>query len=172
MKRAVCPRKVRNGIWKGQPFSHTCINHACSPISWRVKKKWSTLRARVSGWIAETAVDINLVVDGEQRWRLNGIEQPAVTGCIDVDLNFSPSTNLLPIRRLNLTIGQQALVKAAWLKFPSFELQPLSQVYSRIEESTYRYESGDGQFTADLKVDRVGFVRDYPGIWQSAELVP
>ena len=133
------------------------------------EEKWSTLRARVSGWIAETAVDINLVVDGEQRWRLNGIEQPAVTGCIDLDLNFSPSTNLLHIRRLNLTIGQQALVKAAWLKFPSFELQPLSQVYSRIEESTYRYESGGGQFKADLKVDRIGFVRNYPGIWQSAE---
>jgi len=62
------------------------------------------MRASVSGWVAETAVDIDLVVDREHRWRLNGIEQPAVAGCIDVDMNFSPSTNLLHIRRLNLAV--------------------------------------------------------------------
>jgi hypothetical protein len=127
------------------------------------------MRATVSGWVAEKAVDIDLVVDRERRWRLNCIEQPTVTGCIDVDLNFSPSTNLLPIRRLNLAVGQEALVKAAWLKFSSFELEPLSQVYLRIDESTYRYESGGGKFTADLKVDHVGFVRNYPAIWEEEE---
>jgi uncharacterized protein len=149
-------------------FSH--LHQPCL-LSYLVvcEEKWSTSRARVSGWVAETAVDIDLVVDREHRWRLNGIEQPMVTGCIDVDLNFSPSTNLLPIRRLNLAVGQEALVKAAWLKFPSFELEPLSQVYSRIDESTYRYESGGGQFTADLKVDQVGFARNYPAVWQSEE---
>src|SRR5262249_31044150 len=129
------------------------------------KENWNTMSARVTGWVADTAVDIDLAVDREHCWRLNGIDQPAVTGCIDVDLNFSPSTNLLPIRRLNLPVGHQRLVKAAWLKFPSFALEPLSQVYSRIDESTYRYESGAGQFTADLRVDPVGFVKDYPAIW-------
>ena len=133
------------------------------------EENWNTMGARVSGWVADMAVDVGLVVDREHRWRLNGIEQPTVTGCIDVDLNFSPSTNLLPIRRLNLAVGQKTAVKAAWLKFPSFELESLSQVYSRIDESTYRYESGGGQFTADLKVDRVGFVRNYPAIWQEEE---
>jgi hypothetical protein len=149
-------------------FSH--LHQPCR-LSYLVvcEENWNTAGARISGWVADTAVDIDLVVDREHRWRLNGIEQPTVTGCFDVDLNFSPSTNLLPIRRLNLAVGQGALVKAAWLKFPSFELEPLSQVYSRIDESTYRYESGGGQFTADLKVDRVGFVRDYPAIWQTEE---
>jgi hypothetical protein len=149
-------------------FSH--LHQPCR-LSYLVvcDKEWNTMRASVSGWVAETAVDIDLVVDREHRWRLNGIEQPAVAGCIDVDLNFSPSTNLLPIRRLNLAVGQKAPVNAAWLKFPSFELEPLSQVYSRIDESTYRYRSGGGQFTADLKVDRVGFVRNYPAIWQEEE---
>src|SRR5262245_39302562 len=127
------------------------------------------MTARVAGWVGDKAVEIDLVVDRDHRWRLNGIEQPLVTGCIDVDLNFSPSTNLLPIRRLNLAVGQEALVEAAWLKFPSFELEPLSQVYSRINESTYRYKSGGGQFTADLKVDRVGFVRNYPAVWEAEE---
>jgi uncharacterized protein len=149
-------------------FSH--LHQPCR-LSYSVvcDEKWNTIRAKVSGWVAETVVDIDLVVDREHRWRLNGIYQPTLTGCIDVDLNFSPSTNLLPVRRLNLAIGQEAAVIAAWLKFPGFELEPLSQVYSRIDESTYRYESGAGQFTADLKVDRVGFVTNYPAIWQSEE---
>ena len=59
------------------------------------------------------------------------------------------------------------VVRAAWLKFPSFELEPLSQVYLRIDASTYMYESGGGQFTVDLKVDPFGFVTNYPEIVHS-----
>lgn len=36
---------------------------------------------------------------------LNGVDCPAVAGCTDIDLGFSPSTNLLPIRRLSLEVG-------------------------------------------------------------------
>ena len=128
---------------------------------------WNTRSGRVSGWLGRAAVDIELAVDPKRNWRLNGVACPAVTNCIDLDLNFSPSTNLLPIRRLNLSIGQEAEVKAAWLRFPSFELEPLLQVYRRVGESTYRYKSGGGSFVADLEVDAVGFVTNYPGIWQA-----
>src|SRR5262245_65703853 len=34
-------------------------------------EEWNTLRAGVSGWVAETDVDSDLVVYREQRWRLN-----------------------------------------------------------------------------------------------------
>lgn len=98
-----------------------------------------------------------------------GRERPEVAGCIDLDLNFSPCTNLLPIRRLGLAIGQEAQVRAAWLRFPNFELEPLPQLYRRLDESTYRYESGGGQFVADLQVNQTGFVTNYPGIWQAEE---
>jgi hypothetical protein len=40
-------------------------------------------------------------------------------------------------------------------------------VYRRLDEITYRYESADGQFVADLQVNRTGFVTNYPGIWQA-----
>jgi hypothetical protein len=88
-------------------------------------------------------------------------------GCIDLDLNFSPSTNLLPIRRLDIAIGETADIKAAWLRFPSFKLEPLPQRYHHLDETTYHYESGGGEFVADLRVNRSGFVIDYPGLWQS-----
>src|SRR5215813_41904 len=44
------------------------------------EENWNTLRARISGWVGDTVVEIDLVVDPKQRWRLNGIEQPAVAG--------------------------------------------------------------------------------------------
>jgi uncharacterized protein len=128
---------------------------------------WRTLSAKVEGWLGNTIVDIQIKTDSTQHWWLNEVEQPDVMGCIDLDLNFSPSTNLLPIRRLDLAVGETAEVKAAWLRFPSFTLEPLPQQYRRIGESAYRYESAGGQFIADLKVNRSGFVIDYPGIWQS-----
>src|SRR5438445_236662 len=94
---------------------------------------WHTLSARVAGWVGNDAVEIELAADSARRWRLNGAESPAVAGSIDVDLNFSPSTNLLPIRRLGLAIGQEAKVQAAWLRFQSFALEPLEQRYRRID---------------------------------------
>lgn len=130
-------------------------------------KAWQTLSAQVEGWLGTTSIDIQIKTGSNRRWQLNGMEQPDVTGYTDIDLNFSPSTNLLPIRRLGLAIGEASDVKAAWLRFPSFSLEPLAQQYRRLDELTYRYESAGGQFVAELKVDPSGFVVDYPGLWQA-----
>jgi hypothetical protein len=128
--------------------------------------EWRTLSGKVVGWVASRTVEIELSVNSERRWLLNGTECPSVAGCTDLDLNFSPSTNLLPIRRLDLRIGERAAVRAAWLRFPGFTLEPLEQLYHRIEEATYRYESAGGSFIADLQVNAAGFVTSYPNVWQ------
>jgi hypothetical protein len=117
--------------------------------------------------VGEKPIEVELAVDSASRWTLNGAERPEVVGCIDLDLNFSPSTNLLPLRRLGLAVGQEAKVRAAWLRFPSFALEPLDQLYRRIGESTYRYESAGGAFVAELEVNGAGFIIRYPGFWQA-----
>jgi hypothetical protein len=127
---------------------------------------WQTLSGRVTGWVEDETVEIELSVDAARRWRLNGTEYPAVAGCTDLDLNFSPSTNLLPIRRLGLAIGQEAQAQAAWLRFPSFTLEPLEQLYRRIDVATYRYESAGGRFVTELQVNAAGLVIRYPNFWQ------
>jgi len=58
-------------------------------------------------------------------------------------------------------------VRAAWLLFPSFRLEPLEQRYRRVAAPTYRYESGDGTFATDLEVNEAGFVTRYPGSWEA-----
>lgn len=130
---------------------------------------WNTHRGFVSGWAGNDNVDIELAVDELRQWRMNGVEKPVVNGCVDLDLNFSPSTNLLPIRRLNLGIGEQGEVKAAWLRFPSFDLERLAQTYTRLDEFTYRYSSNGGQFVCDLTVNEVGLVTSYPELWEAEQ---
>ncbi|HKS08724.1 MAG TPA: putative glycolipid-binding domain-containing protein [Pyrinomonadaceae bacterium] len=147
-------------------FSHE--DRACG-LSYLIAcdASWNTLSGTVSGWLGNKLVNIELAVDEQRRWKMNGVSQAQVDGCVDLDLNFSPATNLLPVRRLGLEVGESAEVKAAWLRFPSFELEPFAQVYTRVDESTYRYSSSDGEFVADLTVDDVGFATAYPGFWEA-----
>lgn len=128
---------------------------------------WKTVSARVEGWVGNLDVQIVISVDGNQRWTMNGSPADQVAGCLDVDLNFSPSTNLLPIRRLGLAVGDQATVSAAWLRFPSFKLELLEQIYRRESDDVYSYESGGGLFRSRINVNAEGFVTHYPGFWQA-----
>lgn len=128
---------------------------------------WQTLRAKVTGWMGGRCVRLDLAADAGRNWRLNGRPCPEVAGCIDLDLAFSPATNMLPIRRLKLPIGQAAEVTAAWLQFPALTLQPLSQAYRRIAERRYHYQAHGGSFIADLEVDGEGVVVHYPDLWEA-----
>ncbi|MDQ2068799.1 putative glycolipid-binding domain-containing protein [Natronospira bacteriovora] len=128
---------------------------------------WSTRSVNVSGMMGSERFTIDLEVDSDQSWKRNGVAQAEVFGCVDVDLGFSPSTNILPIRRLALDVDEKAEIKVAWLQFPSFELKSLTQVYHREGGNIYRYESGGGAFKSVLAVDDIGFVIDYPGLWRA-----
>ena len=127
---------------------------------------WRTRSAGVSGFVGARRIEIEISVDNESNWVLNGEKVPEVNGCIDVDLNFSPLTNALPIRRLNLTVGERATVRAAWLRFPGFRLEPLEQVYERTTAMNYRYESAGGSFTSEIEVDEFGLAVNYLNIWE------
>lgn len=128
---------------------------------------WRTVSARIRGSNGDREVEIDVAVEDERRWRLNGEDCPAVAGSLDIDLGFSPATNLLPIRRLSLAVGEAAEVRAAWLPFPQLTFEPLPQVYRREGERTYRYESDGGRFVRTLDVNAAGFVTSYPGLWQA-----
>ena len=132
--------------------------------------KWETTSGKVTGRVGNDEVSVDVVVEPGGIWRSNGTDVPGIRGAVDLDLNFSPSTNLLPIRRLNLAVGQEAAVRAAWLRFPSFVFESLEQTYRRIDASTYRYASAGGRFTADLTVNDAGLVTHYPGLAVSEEV--
>ena len=129
-------------------------------------RDFRTRHAHIS--LRDAAGERTLKIAAENgRWFSNGSENPTVSGAIDIDLGWSPSTNTLPIRRLNLEIGQSSgEFRAAWVRFPDLTLQPLSQEYVRLAERQYRYSSRGGAFVANLQVDGEGLVLDYEGFWQ------
>jgi hypothetical protein len=127
---------------------------------------WRTVSVQVSGWLDVTRLNVAIGVDTSRNWTLNRQSCPSVQGCDDIDLSFSPTTNLLPIRRAWLAVGQRVSVRAAWLRFPALTLEPLEQTYERVSKSQYRYESGGGSFVAMLETNAAGLVTHYPGLWQ------
>ncbi|HUQ18589.1 MAG TPA: putative glycolipid-binding domain-containing protein [Gemmatimonadaceae bacterium] len=112
------------------------------------------------------SVDVVLREDNKERRLVLGPDSHEwIKGSIDVDLGFTPSTNLLPVRRLDLPVGGSAEVRAAWVRFPDLELLPLEQRYTRLETNKYLYESAGGKFRRELEVDDYGFVMKYPDFW-------
>jgi len=125
---------------------------------------WQTRLARVTGWIGRDEVDLILATEAGHWW-LNGEEQPQVAGCVDADLNFTPATNLIALRRLALRIGEEADAPAAWFDFPDLQLVRLRQRYHRLDEHRYAYQSPDVGYAGMLEVSEAGFITTYPGLW-------
>jgi hypothetical protein len=117
------------------------------------------------GYIGGYAVDLTIVAMPGKRWQLNGVDQPEVAGCIDVDLNFTPATNLIAIRRLTLGVGHASDAPAAWLRFPECTLERLEQRYHRLTHDTYDYQAPRVGYSAALQVSTLGFVMQYPELW-------
>lgn len=106
--------------------------------------------------------------DSDHRWTRDGIHLPELDGLQDIDIGATPSTNWLPIRRLRLQVGQSAELTAAWVRFPEFDVLPLQQIYTRLDEQEYEYRSVSG-YSARLSTDAEGIVRAYEGEWMEGE---
>lgn len=128
---------------------------------------WRTRRVSIGGDVHGRPIALELAQYSAGEWLVDGVSLPALHGCTDVDLAFTPCTNTLPIRRLKLGIGKGADVRAAWVRFPTLGVEVLEQAYTRTAERTFLYESGGGAFQRVLTVDANGLVIDYPDFWRS-----
>jgi uncharacterized protein len=122
---------------------------------------WRTQSVHVAVGSGSGEQALHLEADGAGSWRDREGTLPHLAGCLDVDLEISPATNTLPIRRLQLPVGEAAPLVAAWVRFPQLTVEPLEQEYRCTGERTYRY--GDRY---DLEVDELGLVSRYEGIWE------
>lgn len=131
---------------------------------------WVTRDAEIA--IAIGSADVRILLERDPqtgRWLRDRSVARQVAGCADVDLGFTPSTNSLPMRRLDLPVGESAVVRAAWLRFPELDIEPLEQTYTRLAPDRWRFESTDvrgERFEAELEVDDAGIVRRYGALWE------
>jgi hypothetical protein len=130
---------------------------------------WSTRRTIVSGATPSGPIRLELGADGAGNWTMNGSPLPLVEGALDVDLGFTPATNLLPIRRLALAVGDRAHVRTAWVRFPELRVEALEQAYHRVAERIFQYDAliDGARFQARLETDEFGNVVLYEGLWEA-----
>ncbi len=119
------------------------------------------------------AHNIQLSTDGNGHWSDDaGNHISNLNGCLGVDISATPFTNTLAIRQLGLKPGESAVVMVAFIAVPEMEVKPSRQRYTCLDLSdeggSYRYadEGLFNGFTADLQVDRLGLVLDYPKLFK------
>lgn len=130
----------------------------------RCDRHWHTLWGTVRGWLGDATVDLS-VVHGRAGWTLNDRPVPDLSHCVDLDLGFSPASNLLQLRRLHLAEGESADVPVAWLDIGDASLSLLEQRYECAGPQRYAYTAPRFDYSAELQADAHGFVHDYPGLW-------
>jgi hypothetical protein len=103
--------------------------------------------------------------DGKGNWESNHRGIDDFSGCIDIDMSITPSTNSLPIQRLNLPVGEEAEIQVLYVDILKNTLVPVKQKYTRLSEHEYKYENVPNDFETTIRVDESGFVTDYPGLF-------
>lgn len=108
---------------------------------------------------------VSLVRAADGAWRVGGEQRADLHAARDIDLSFSPFTNTLPIRRLELSPGESADIVAAYVG-EDLTVSTDPQRYTRLSEDRYLYESRDSDFRREIAVDAAGIVLDYPGLFR------
>jgi hypothetical protein len=133
-------------------------------------ERWNTRQVQVSP-VGAAGNQIQLTSDGQGIWRDQHdqiLEQ--LSGCLDIDIQATPFTNTLAIKRLQLEPGASAEIDVAYVTIPQFALRRDSQRYTclarAVDQSRYLFESLETEFKAELKVDELDLVTDYQGLWR------
>ncbi|WP_243373124.1 putative glycolipid-binding domain-containing protein [Microvirga solisilvae] len=130
----------------------------------KVDSSWRTRALQVR---TTSGHDLDLESNGQGGWTENGKPRPDLQGCIDVDIQATPLTNTLPIRRLEWQAGQAVEIRLCYIALPDLAISAQDQRYTALTPgSLFRFGSLENGFTADLPVDEDGFIRDYPGLFR------
>jgi uncharacterized protein len=92
--------------------------------------------------------------------------RPDLDGCEHIDVNWTPLTNTLPIRRIGLAPGEAREISVVYVPVPSLEIQAVPQRYTRLDERRWCFESLESGFMAELIVDADGIVTEYEGLFR------
>jgi len=153
--------------WQIRGLTVTPMDGAPAHIEFDIDadRDWLTRTARVQ-FHGPRAFAFDIRSD-DGAWTVNGDERKDLAGCTDIDLGWTPATNILPIRRLQLNVGATGTTTAAWFRFPDLVIEANQQRYTRTGDHLWRYQSGPYDF--DITVDEHGLVTQYgEDLWRAA----
>lgn len=148
-------------------FRHESSTAACISYMVECDPEWRTRVGEVRGWVGGCMLDLRLCRASSGQWTMNDQAVAGLDRCVDLDLGFTPATNLFHLRRIALQVGQAADVAVAWLDVPDGGLKLLCQRYERRNVEEYGYEAPQFEYAASLRVSSAGFVLSYPGLWEA-----
>jgi hypothetical protein len=126
---------------------------------------WRTVRGSVRGFLAGRQIE-RKIVRGERGWTLDDVRVAGLDHLVDLDLGFTPATNLQQLRRARLAAGEGVDLPVAWLDAGADALEELPQRYERLDATRVRYSAPSVPYAATLELADSGFVRLYPGLWE------
>lgn len=139
-------------------------------VSYRIEldASWCVRSTRIASEQPDgSVIGLVLQADGRGNWTDGGgMPLHELDGCVDVDIQATPFTNTLPIRRLALEPHQQETIRVAYVRVPSLDVSAEEQRYTGLADGRVRYESVETGFTRDLDVDRDGSVVTYDGLFR------
>jgi hypothetical protein len=169
-----CRLVARDGGWRLEGMA--AFRHEGAPASLAYEAEcdtaWRTTRSTVRGWVGDERFDLDITRAVDGPWILRGRGVSGLDACVDVDLGFTPATNLFQLRRIALEVGQGADVPVAWIDVLGTTLEVVHQRYERLSADTYRYESPRFEYRETLRVTTAGFVALYPRLWEVEEVNP
>jgi hypothetical protein len=113
---------------------------------------------------------LKLRSDGHGNWTENdGTPRPDLADCVDIDFSGSPFTNTLPIRRSRLKTGLPVPFTMAYVDLFALTVVTDDQIYTRLDDTHFRYQSADGTFERVLTIDADSIVISYPGHFERLE---
>ncbi|RPI93279.1 MAG: hypothetical protein EHM40_10365 [Chloroflexi bacterium] len=165
-----CRLEQRDGGWQLDGTAVFRQDGVPARLTYQVKcdPEWHTQEGTVQGWVGGRSIDSHVRRTADGMWMLDGQVVPHLSDCVDLDLGFTPATNLFQLRRVALQVGQVAAVPVAWLDLPAttLALERVAQRYERRAENIYWYESPRFDYAASLEVRPTGFIHRYPDLWE------
>ena len=125
---------------------------------------WSTRQGHITGFIGERAVDTR-IVRTPNGWAPGGKEF-GMAEVVDLDLSFTPATNMVQLKRVGLSVGDAVNFDVAWLEAGNEALVRLPQEDRRTSEFDCDYSSPTSDYQATIILAPSGFAAVYPGLWE------
>lgn len=162
---AACVRGTDDGF---ELFGQAVFLDPRGPASLRyvldLDPDWSTRQGHVTGFIGGRTVD-TLILRGPGGWTLNGRDF-GMADIVDLDLGFTPATNMVQLRRVGLAQGASAAFDVAWLEAGDEALMRLPQFYRRASDTDYAYDSPTSNYSGTIVLAPSGFAAVYPDLWE------
>ena len=135
MMRVALSREATTGVSKTRRFFVLGMGRRlqCDAL-------WRTTSGRIRGFVGARAIDAIVIRDGAGR-TLNGVWVGGAKHLLDLDLGFTPATNLQQLRRVSIAENEAVQLPVAWLDVDAGALTELPQIYERRGRGAFWYQA-------------------------------